>query len=116
MNRPTEPTDGVESMNFRLDTGIDVLETWTAGADDADRSLVYQALFAMTDQSLFRTHRIVDDWQRLSEFFVLLREDLVLKLRVHCFDSFGVVYVGPADQAPGLVIPKRTRRQRRVMP
>lgn len=113
MNRPT---DGAEPMSFRLDTGIDVLETWTARSEEDDRSLVYQALFAMTDQSLFRTHRIVDDFQRLNEFFVLLREDLVLKLRVHCFDSFGVVYVGPSATAPGLVIPQRERRGRRVTP
>lgn len=102
MNRPLEPTGSANHPRFRMDTGIDVLEKWADDATQREKNAVYAALFAMTDRSLLRTYRIVDDGLELSEFFVLLRDDLVIKIRVHCFDSFGLVYIGPRDGAPGL--------------
>ena len=95
----------------RLDTGIDVLEKWADGASEREKNAVYSALCAMTDHTLFRTHRVIDDVARLSEFFVLLQDDLVLKLRVHCFDSYGIVYIGPRTGAPGNQVPTSTRQQ-----
>jgi len=103
MNRPLEPTGSINRPRFRLDTGIDVLETWTESATQSEKNAVYKALFAMTDRSLFRNYRVVDDFLRLSEFFILVRDDLVIKICVHCFDSFGIVYIGPREGAPGLV-------------
>jgi len=85
-----------------MDTGGDVLEKWADDASEREKNAVYAALFAMTDRSLLRTYRIVDDGLELSQFFVLLPGDLVVKVRVHCFDSFGLVYVGPRADAPGL--------------
>jgi len=85
-----------------MDTGLDVLEEWTASAAQNELAAVYGALFAMTDRTLFSTYRVVDDGMELSEFFVMLPEGLVLKVRMHCFDSYGIVYIGPSDRAPGL--------------
>lgn len=102
MNRHSGPVGRAGHPVFRLDTGMDVLETWADGASRGDKDAVYAALFAMTDRALVRDHRVVEDGHELSEFFVLLRGDLVLKLRVHSHDSFGVVYVGPRAGAPGL--------------
>jgi hypothetical protein len=85
-----------------MDTGLDVLETWAETAREQEKDAVYAALFAMADRSLLRTYRVVDDGLELSEFFVLLMDGLVLKLRVHCFDSFGLVYIGPGEHAPGM--------------
>jgi hypothetical protein len=102
MSLPIEPTSGVNRPQVRLDTGIDVLEEWMDGAARPAKDAVYKALFAMTDRTLLRDYTVVDDDLRLSELFVLLENDLVLKLRIHCFDSFGVVYIGARAHAPGL--------------
>jgi hypothetical protein len=98
MDRPLDPIGNVDQPRFRMDTGIDVLETWADDAAQDEKDAVYAALFAMADRSLLRTYRVVDDGMELSEFFVLLRDGLVIKMRVHCFDSFGVVYIGPRDR------------------
>lgn len=102
MNRPLEPVGNANRPLLRMDTGIAVLEQWADGATQRDKNVVYAALFAMADRSLFRSYRVVDDHVQLNEFFVLLRDELVLKMRVHCYDSFGIVYIGPAETAPGL--------------
>jgi hypothetical protein len=36
------------------------------------------------------------------EFFVLAKCGLSVKIHVHSLESFGVVHVGPATDAPGL--------------
>jgi hypothetical protein len=84
-----------------MDTGIEVLEAWLPDATQAERAAVYAALFAMADRTLLRTHRVIDDPVELSEFFVLLEGDLVVKMRMHSFESFGLVYLGPSSGAPG---------------
>lgn len=102
MNRPLEPTNDVGRPHSRMDTGVEVLEEWANSATQREKDAVYSALCAMTDHTLFRTHRVIDDPNRLSEFFVLLPDDLVVKIRVHCFDSYGIVYIGPRTDAPGV--------------
>jgi hypothetical protein len=102
MNRPLEPVGNTNRPLLRMDTGIDVLEEWADGANQQDKNAVYAALFAMADRTLLRSHRVVDDGLQLDAFFVLLSGDLVLKMRMHCFDSFGIVYIGPHAGAPGL--------------
>lgn len=80
---------------FRMETGLEVLEEWSNHASQAKKNAVYEALFAMLDGTLFRTYRIVDDFQRPSELYVIVKDDLTIKIRVNCFDSFGIVFVGP---------------------
>lgn len=101
MNRPLEPVDSVNYPRLRMDTGLRVLDRWAERASNEEKNAVYAALFAMTDRTLLRTYRTVEDEVELSEFLVLLSDELVLKVRVHSFDSFGVVYVGPRHAAPG---------------
>jgi hypothetical protein len=101
MNRPPEPL-GDDHPPVRMDTGIAILETWADSATTEDKDAVYAALFAMADRALLRTYPIIDDKVELSEFFIVLQDHLVLKMRVHSFDSFGVVYIGPREGAPGL--------------
>lgn len=96
-----EPID-IPRARFRMDTGISVLENWAEDARQSRKNAVYRALFAVADGTVFRTYRIVDDFQHANEFFVILKDDLVLKVRVHDFDSFGLVYVGPVANAPRL--------------
>jgi hypothetical protein len=102
MNNHTEPTGSIHRSRIRLETGLDVLERWNESATQTEKNAVYKALFAIADGSVFKAYRVVDDWQRLNEFFVLVKDNLVVKVRVHSFESYGVVFVGPADQAPGI--------------
>lgn len=99
MNESRNQDSTIPRTRFRLETGIDILEDWTATASPEHRNAVHQALFAMVDGSLFRTYRIVDDYQRPNELFVVVRDDLVMKIRVNCFDSFGIVHIGPPTAA-----------------
>ena len=101
MHRPLDPADRVDQPGIRMETGSEVLAAWLAEAAPEQATAVYAALFAMTDRSLLRTHRVVDDQVELSEFFVLLDGDLVVKMRMHSFESFGLVYLGPSAGAPG---------------
>jgi hypothetical protein len=80
---------------FRLETGLEVLEVWAETASQSQKNAIYKALFAMQDGSLFRTYRVVDDFQRSNELFVVVKDNLVMKIRVNCVDSFGIVAIGP---------------------
>jgi hypothetical protein len=102
MNNTPEPVGSIPATRFRLETGLEVLDEWSETASQAKRNAVYRALFAMGDGSVFSTYRIVDDFQRPNQLFVIVKDDLVLKLRVNCFDSFSIVYIGPTAAAPDL--------------
>ncbi|HEV2781541.1 MAG TPA: DUF6235 family protein [Actinophytocola sp.] len=102
MNPHIEPAGSIHRPRFRMDTGLEVLERWADTATPSEKNAVYKALFAVADGSVFKNYRIVDDWQKLSEFFVLVKDNLVVKVCVHCFDSYGIVYIGPRQGAPGL--------------
>jgi hypothetical protein len=95
MNEPVELGGTIPQAKFRLETGLDVLDTWAETASQGQKNAVYKALFAMLDGSLFRTYRIVEDFQRASELYVIVKNDLMMKIRINCFDSFGVVSIGP---------------------
>lgn len=94
----------VATVPFQMQSGADVLAEWSETASPTRRNAVYAALFSMLDRTLFRTHKIVDDQWRPAEFFVSIKDDLVLKLRVNGYDSFGVLYVGEWENAPGFEI------------
>jgi len=98
-----EPTNQVNHPTcFRLETGIEVIEEWAETASQARRNVVYEALFAMVDRSLFSRYRVVDDYRRPNEFFVIVKDDLAMKIRVNCYDSFGVVGIGPCGSVSDL--------------
>lgn len=80
---------------FRLETGLEVLEEWAETANQSKKNAIYKALFAMQDGSLFRTYRVVDDFQRSNEVYVIVKDNLMMKIRVNCVDSFGIVEIGP---------------------
>ena len=82
------------AASLRMDTDMDVLDEWSLTATDVDRIAVYEALFAVAAGTVECDYPVVDDPKRLSEFSVLVRENVELKIRVNCFGSFGVVSVG----------------------
>jgi hypothetical protein len=98
VKEPRELDGTIPQAKFRLETGLDVLDEWAETASQGQKNAVYKALFAMLDGSIFRTYRIVDDFQRPSELFVIVKNDLMMKIRINCFDSFGIVSIGPCGE------------------
>jgi hypothetical protein len=88
--------------SFRLTSGLEVLDEWSLTASQAEKNAVNRALFAVVEKTVFTEYVVVDDGEKTMEFFVFVRNDFVLKVRVHELGSFGIVYVGPATEAPGL--------------
>jgi hypothetical protein len=81
----------------RMETD-EVLGQWARTASQADRNAVHKALFAMLDGSLFETYRIVENVRTQNELYVIVRDDLVLRLRINDTNSFHVIGIGPPDQ------------------
>lgn len=102
MDDSTSIGETVPGSRFRLETGIEVLGEWSETARQSERNAIYKALFAMIEGVLFRSYLIVDDFQRPNELYVIVKDDLVLKIRINCFDSFSIVRIGPRDRFAGL--------------
>ncbi|HEX6354986.1 DUF6235 family protein [Actinophytocola sp.] len=90
------------SPRFRLETGLDVLDVWAETASQTKKNAVYKALFAMQDGSLFRSYRIVDDFQKLNEVYVIVKDNLVMKLRINSVDSYDILAIGPCGNTADL--------------
>lgn len=87
---------------YKLTSGTEFLDEWSGQAGQARRNVVYGALFAVIDGSVFRSYGVLRDTQNPWEHFVLLREDLVLKVAFTAEDSFAIRYIGELEHAPGL--------------
>jgi hypothetical protein len=95
MNESREQDGTIPRAQYRLETGLEVIEDWAGTASPSHKNAIYEALFTMLDGTLFRDYRVIDDFRQLSELFVIVKDDLVMKIRINCFDSFGVVHIGP---------------------
>lgn len=82
---------------LRLTSGIDLLEEWSVTAHQADRNIVYRALFAVADGSVHMSYDVIGRRDGRKEFLVLLKDDLVAHIRLHRCDCFGIAYIGPCD-------------------
>lgn len=91
-----------QSRSFRLGDGLEQLEQWSGAARQSAKNSLYKALFAVTDASVFRRYGVLRDTENPWNFFVLVREDLVLKIGYSDRDTFGILYIGPLETAPGL--------------
>lgn len=91
-----------ESRRFQLNDGVDQLDRWAERASQEHKSVLYRALFTVTDGSVFRNYGVLRDVANPWEHFVLVREDLVLKISFNDHDAFGILYIGPLEEAPGL--------------
>ncbi|HET9141405.1 DUF6235 family protein [Actinophytocola sp.] len=90
------------AKNYRLTDGTEQLDAWSEQAGQAAKNALYKALFAVTDGSVFRAYGVLPDRQSAQEHFVLVREDLVLKVSFTDEDAFAIRYIGALDGAPGL--------------
>ena len=87
---------------FRLNMGMGRLETWAATAGQIDKNAVYKALFAVSDGTVFQNYKVLDDVHQAREFFIMVRPDLVVKVCFHETDAFGILYIGPINEAPDI--------------
>jgi hypothetical protein len=99
---PNEPTNRRRPIPFRLTSGFEILDQWSADAAQVEKNIVHEVLFALAEKSAFANYDVVDDVTKTLEFFVLAGGELAVKVRVHGLDSFGIAYVGPTCDAPGL--------------
>lgn len=90
------------TTNLKLDNGLQQLEDWAGTAHQIHRNHLYKALFAITDNSVTNHYVVLQDKENTHARFVLVREDLVLKVNYPTHDSFGIDYIGPMDDAPGI--------------
>lgn len=96
-----EPRQVNNTIRFRMESGFEVLDEWAENASQTKKNAVYKALFAMQDGSLFRTYRVIDDFQHANEVFVIVKDDLMMKVRVKCVDAFDIVAIGPCGPRIG---------------
>jgi hypothetical protein len=97
----TNEPNKVSAIRFRMENGFDALEEWGETASQTQKNAVYKALFAMLDGTLFRTYRVVDDFQKANEVYVIVRDTLAMKLRIKSVDAFDVLAIGPCDDMTG---------------
>jgi uncharacterized protein DUF6235 len=91
-----------ERKRRRLSMGVACLEKWAATASQSEKNAVYEALFAVSDGSVRDTHKVLDDVQRNGEYFVVVRDNLVVKVGIHPFNTFSIVYIGSLDESPDI--------------
>jgi hypothetical protein len=96
------PIQPAGSGVLRLTSGFEVLDRWSQDADQSAQTVVYEVIFAVAERSVFSDYVVVDDTEKATEFFVLARCGLAVKFTLHSLESCGIVYIGPAADAPGL--------------
>jgi hypothetical protein len=104
MSTPIAPlgADSARPSSFTVTSGLDLLEDWSAHATQPQKNIVYEIIFAVADKTVFTRYTVVDDAEKHMEFFVLTKNDLVVKVRIDSFDSFGITYIGSCRCVPGL--------------
>jgi len=87
---------------LKMTSGLQHLENWAEGAGQTHKNQLYKALFAITDGTAASNYGIIHDKENPNAHFVLVREDLVVKVDYPDNESFGITYVGALVGAPGL--------------
>jgi hypothetical protein len=105
MSAHNRPRKEQPSQSLKLTSGADLLDAWAQDAAQSQRNIVNRLLFAVVEKSVFSDYDVIDDLESPMEFFVLAKADLTVKIRIHDFESFGIIYVGASSSAPGLDCP-----------
>jgi uncharacterized protein DUF6235 len=85
------------AMRLQLVAGLEVLEHWSATATQAERNIVYEALFAIGDGSAFLIYDVFGDPEQIQNFTILVKADLTVKVCINRGESFELLYVGTLD-------------------
>jgi len=98
---PDATSDGearLMAMRLQLTEGSELLEAWAESASQAERNVMYEALFAVGDGSAFLIYDIFGDPRDRSNFIVAVKPHLVLKVLLRRADSsFEIRYLGAPD-------------------
>ncbi|MCR6483511.1 DUF6235 family protein [Amycolatopsis sp. OK19-0408] len=86
------------AMRLQLTAGLEVLEEWSATASQAERNIVYEALFAIGDGSAFLIYDVFGDPDELHNFAILVKADLMVKVCIHRGESFEIRQIGVLDE------------------
>jgi hypothetical protein len=92
----------VNGKNLKLDNGLQQLEDWADAAPHIHKNQLYKALFAVTDGTVHHNYGVLQDKENPNAHFVLVREDLVLKVNYSGPGAFEIAYIGPMEDAPGI--------------
>ncbi|MFD1151950.1 DUF6235 family protein [Saccharothrix hoggarensis] len=80
---------------LQLTSGLDVLEEWAVSACQADRDVVYEVLFSMTDGSVFLVYDMFRVPRQADRYVILVKHDLVVRVAIRWAESsFDIAYVG----------------------
>jgi len=86
------------AMRLQLTAGVEVLDDWAETASQAERNVIYEALFAVGDGSAFLVYDIFGDPRDPYNFIVMVKHDLVVKITLQRADSsFEILYVGALE-------------------
>ncbi|MEV6647292.1 DUF6235 family protein [Amycolatopsis sp. NPDC051371] len=86
------------AMHLRLAAGVELLDEWAEFATQAERNIVYEALFAIGDGTVFLIYDVFGDPDDISNFIVMVKADLLVKIKLFRTESaFGILYVGTLD-------------------
>src|SRR2546422_2104084 len=96
------------TQNLKMDNGMQQLEVWADTAHQVHKNYLYKALFAVTDGSVAQRYTVLHSKEETTARFVLVRDDLVLKVTYPDADTFAIDYIGPMDDAPGIGLALQT--------
>jgi hypothetical protein len=86
-------------MRLQLTSGYEVLEEWAESATQAERNILYEALFAIGDGSVFLIYDVFGDPEDIYNFIIMVKEDLIVKISLQrVTSSFEILYVGALDE------------------
>lgn len=88
-----------ERMRLKLNLGLARLEKWAGSAGQAEKNALYKALFAVADGTVYNTYKVLDDVSRDGESFVVVRDNLIVKICFREPDVFGVLYIGAPEES-----------------
>lgn len=95
------------AMRLQLVAGAEVLDEWADSATQAERNVLYEALFAIGDGSVFLIYDVFGDPEDISNFIILVKADLMVKINVQRAESaFEILYVGTLDDDASVAIPE----------
>jgi hypothetical protein len=101
MNDPERILGRLAGRRNHLTAGLDELDAWSETAAQSARNVLYRALFAVADGSVFRLFQTSAHRARPDEVTIYLRADLVVTISQTEPDCFAIAYIGPLDGAPG---------------
>jgi hypothetical protein len=81
----------------RLTSGLAELEGWASSACQAERNVVYRALFAVADGSVFLNYDVFQEATRPQRYFFLVKENLMIKINRADDETFEILYIGSLD-------------------